>query len=261
MVIGVLDLDGAADEYQALGFQVTPRGIHPWGTHNRLVQLADQTFLELVTVAEPEKIASYANGQGTRFGAFVRDALLQGEGLSMLVLASGNADADLQDWAAHGLQTFPRFDFGREAVRPDGTRRQVGFRLAFCQDEASPRLGTFTCQQTHPENFWNPAVQVHANGVAGLAALTLVAEDPSDHHVFLQAFTGLRDIRATSSGVTFQLNDHQRIEVLSPLAFQNRFGVEVPVSRDLVARALTFRGARERRIIANQRNLTLAFEL
>ena len=30
-------------------------------------------------------------------------------------------------------------------------------------------IGYFTCQQHHPENFWNPAFQQHPNGVTGIA--------------------------------------------------------------------------------------------
>jgi catechol 2,3-dioxygenase-like lactoylglutathione lyase family enzyme len=46
----VRDLDAAATLYGRLGFNVGARNRHPWGTHNRIVQLPG-FFIELVTVA------------------------------------------------------------------------------------------------------------------------------------------------------------------------------------------------------------------
>ena len=51
LVWAVEDLDAAAAGLEALGFTVTPRARHPWGTENRLVQL-DGFFLELLAIGE-----------------------------------------------------------------------------------------------------------------------------------------------------------------------------------------------------------------
>jgi catechol 2,3-dioxygenase-like lactoylglutathione lyase family enzyme len=51
----VHDLDAAAAFYTALGFTIGARNRHPWGTHNRIIQFPG-AFLELLEVAEPEKI-------------------------------------------------------------------------------------------------------------------------------------------------------------------------------------------------------------
>jgi hypothetical protein len=102
-------------------------------------------------------------------------------------------------------------------------------------------------------------VQAHPNGAIGIASVVLVADDPSDHHVFLQAFAGVRDIRATSAGLVIPVASGQAIEVLSPLAFRHRFGVAVEGSLDLRARALVFRAPGSRRV-ESVRGLVLAFE-
>src|SRR5918998_5896519 len=48
-VIVVADLDRAIEDYAALGFTVTPGGVHADGrTHNALVPFADGTYLELI---------------------------------------------------------------------------------------------------------------------------------------------------------------------------------------------------------------------
>ena len=55
VVHAVGDLEGAAGLYRRLGFTVGARNRHSWGTHNHVVQLPG-FFIELLTVAEPEKL-------------------------------------------------------------------------------------------------------------------------------------------------------------------------------------------------------------
>jgi catechol 2,3-dioxygenase-like lactoylglutathione lyase family enzyme len=57
VVHAVRDLEAAAEFYRRLGFTVGARNRHAWGTHNHLVQLPG-FFVELLTVAEPEKLGS-----------------------------------------------------------------------------------------------------------------------------------------------------------------------------------------------------------
>jgi len=79
IVHAVRDLDAAADLYRRLGFNVGARNKHPWGTHNHIVQLPG-FFIELLTLAEPEKLGS--DGFSTMFGAYNRDFIARGEGFS-----------------------------------------------------------------------------------------------------------------------------------------------------------------------------------
>ena len=91
LVLAVRDLDAARADFQRLGFTLTPVARHPFGTANMLAQFGG-SFLEILAVADPAAIPS---GDGTHFsfGAFNRDYLEGGEGLSMLVLKSGDAAA------------------------------------------------------------------------------------------------------------------------------------------------------------------------
>src|SRR5205085_3929334 len=91
LVHAVRDLDAAAALYRRLGFTVGARNRHAWGTHNHLVQLPG-FFVELLTVAEPEKLAT--DGLSALFGTFNRLFLKDREGLSLLILESQNAAAD-----------------------------------------------------------------------------------------------------------------------------------------------------------------------
>ena len=224
VVHAVRDLDAAAELYRRLGFTVGARNIHPWGTHNRIVQLPG-SYLELLTIAEPGRIPSHAP-RSFSFGAFNRDFLARREGLSMLAV-EGQGAADAARFRVAGFGNFEPFDFAREAARPDGTPVKVAFSLAFARDPQAPDVGFFTSQHHHPENFWNPAFQTHANTVEAIAAAILVAENPTDHHIFLSAFVGERDVQATSTGITVP-TPRGALQVMAPTAFHVQFGVDPP---------------------------------
>lgn len=66
----VRDLDAAAEFYQRAGFTVGARNRHPWGTHNRLVQLRD-FYVEILEVAEPEKIPPHGARVHSRLARFI----------------------------------------------------------------------------------------------------------------------------------------------------------------------------------------------
>jgi catechol 2,3-dioxygenase-like lactoylglutathione lyase family enzyme len=223
LVHAVRDLDAAGDLYGRLGFTVGARNRHPWGTHNRIVQLPG-FFVELLGIGEPDKIAEPAPGTFS-FGAFTRDFLAHGEGLAMLVLEGRDAEADAEAFRRAGIGDFTPFRFEREGKRPDGTTVRLGFSLAFARDAQAPDVGFFTCQQHYPENFWNPAFQAHANSATEIGAIVLVAENPSDHHIFLSAFSGVRDLHATSTGVTVE-TPRGAIQAMDPAAFRLHYEVE-----------------------------------
>ncbi|MBS7699333.1 MULTISPECIES: VOC family protein [unclassified Chelatococcus] len=230
LVVAVHDLDAAAAFYEALGFTVGARNRHPWGTENRIVQFHG-SFIELITVGEGAVIAPHGERKFS-FGAFVRDSLARGEGLAMLVLESRNAPDDALEFAAAGIGNFETFFFERHARRPDGGETTVAFTLAFAQDDRAPRCGFFVCQQHFPENFWNPAFQNHANGARGISAAVMTAENPTDHHIFLSAFTGQRDLHATSLGVSAEL-PRGRLDILSTDAFRSLYGMAGPVAEEV----------------------------
>ena len=224
IVHAVHDLDAAAELYRRLGFTVGARNRHAWGTHNRIVQLPG-FFIELLTVAEPDKLGS--DGFSALFGTFNRVFLKEQEGLSLLILESRNAASDAAEFRAAKIGVADAMHFERAGARPDGSTVKVGFSLAFARDAGAPEISFATCQQHFPENFWNPAFQQHANTTSGIAGVVLVAENPSDHHIFLSAFSGVRDLHATSSGVTAS-TPRGDIKVMDPAAFRSHFGSEPP---------------------------------
>jgi catechol 2,3-dioxygenase-like lactoylglutathione lyase family enzyme len=227
IVHAVRDLDAAAERYRGLGFTVGARNMHPpeWGTQNHIVQF-DGCFVELLALADPSKIAPHAPRRFS-FGAFNRDFLARGEGLSMLVLEGRDTPEEAEAFRAAGIGDFAPFDFERQALRHDGSSVKVAFSLAFASDAAAPDIGFFTCRQHHPENFWNPAFQRHANTASAVAGVVLIADDPSRHQSFLSAFTGEREQLATASGITL-MTPRGEIQVMDPKAFADHFGVLPP---------------------------------
>lgn len=237
IVHAVRDLDAAAALYRGLGFTVGARNRHPWGTHNRIVQFPG-CFIELLTLAEPEKLGS--DGFSVLFGAYAGDFLKRHEGLALLILQSNDADADGAAFRAAGIAASETMRFEREGQRPDGSAVKVGFSLAFADDKLAPDIHFATCQQHYPENFWNPEFQQHANGVSGIAGVVVVAMAPAHHLAFMQVFAGAAAARADDSGFMIA-TPRGTIEVLAAAAFTARFGVMAPdVSRGARLAALRF---------------------
>lgn len=144
----------------------------------------------------------------------------------MLALESKNAHADAEAFHAAGIGDFDVLDFERDARSPDGERVKVAFSLAFARDQQADAV-FFTCQQHYPENFWNPAFQVHANTSDTVVAVVLVAERPEDHRAFLSSFIGDRCVSTTTGGVA-AATSRGEIRVLDRPAFVSHFGVEPP---------------------------------
>lgn len=222
VVHAVRDLDGAASLYRRLGFTVGARNKHPWGTHNYVVQLADRSFIELLTLAEPDKLTD--DGFSAQFGRFTGDFLKGGEGLNLLMLESANADADARIFRDAGIAASEPLRFEREGRKPDGSAVKLAFSLAFARDDAAPDIHFATCQHHYPENFWNETFQHHHNSAVGLAGVVIVANEPGDHRAFLSAFA---DVPPDPNAVVAK-TPRGEIAVVHSAAFFNAFGVEAP---------------------------------
>ncbi len=240
IVHAVGDLDRAAEFYRKLGFTVGARNHHPWGTHNHIVQLPG-FFIEILGIGESQLIGrdpAYA-GLSQHFGAFNRDAIARGDGFSMLILESSDALADLADFKKTGIAASGKVDFSREARQPEGLAVTVGFSLVFAKDGRSPHVGFAVCQQRNPDAFWNERFQQHANGATGDRSVVLAADNPTDHHIFLKAFTGERELHSTSLGVSAQ-TPRGDVEIMEPVSMRDQFGI----APEVVGESLTLAGLR-----------------
>jgi len=219
LVLAARNLDLQRDFYARLGFTLTPRAQHPFGTANSLVQLQGN-FLELLGVADPTAIPA-AGSDRFSFGAYNQAFLEKREGFSMLVLASKDAAADAAEFKRLGLDAYDLFKFGREATLPDGSKARVDFSLAFVTEPSMPEAVFFTCQQHAPQYFWRPEYQRHANGAIRIAEVVMSAGDPARYQGFFTRLMG--DSAALSpEGLTFAAGGEQ-VTVLSHKSLARRY--------------------------------------
>jgi hypothetical protein len=225
LVLAGHDLEAMRSHYAGLGFTVTPRGQHPFGTGNSLMQLHG-SYLELLAVTAPQDVPERRAGHFS-FAAFNRDYLKRHDGFSMLVFDTPDARADVKAWRTAGLQTYEPFDFSRAAKMADGQEITVAFSLAFVSHPAAPWLGLFACQHHSPQYFEQPRYVQHANGATAVQDVWIVGDTAPDLAGFTQIVTGAKAIREDPS-LTMLQTSIGAIVLARPQAFVNAFGLAAP---------------------------------
>jgi catechol 2,3-dioxygenase-like lactoylglutathione lyase family enzyme len=161
VVIHVIDLEAAIADYTALGFTVQRGGTHADGvTHNALVGFADGSYLELIAFLKPSPAHRWAAAAEQGREGFIDFALLPGS-VAAVVDAARN----------RGLAYQGPIDGGR--LRPDGERLQW-------QIGTPPTLDLpFLCGDVTPRSLRvsEGDVRIHANGVKGVATITVAVAD------------------------------------------------------------------------------------
>jgi hypothetical protein len=233
LVLPVADLAVARGRLTALGFNVSPDGVHPFGTANCCVYLADGTFLEPLAVADQEA-AEAAAGSGNVF--VERDAAFRrrvGEdGFSALVVGTNDAEADHARFAAHGFSAGNMLEFSRPFVDAAGRRDTATFRLAFAADRHAPDVFFFSCQRLNTPVVDRTALQRHGNGATRTCKVLLSAEQPLVHAGVLAEITG----RTRPVGGHDQIElaaTNAAIVVLTPTGLRRDFGIDAASNRSL----------------------------
>lgn len=228
LVLAGHDLEAMRSHYAALGFTVTPRGQHPFGTGNSVIQLRG-SFLELLAVTMPQDVPEHGPAHFS-FAAFNRDYLSRHDGFSMLVLDSADARADIAAWRAAGLRTYAPFDFSRTAKLPDGQVITLGFSLAFVSHPAAPWLGLFACQLYQPDYFEQPRYLQHGNGATRLQDVWITGDTAPELAGFFQTVTGAKAV-VNHSGAILETRTGT-IMLARPAAFASAFGAAAPHPED-----------------------------
>jgi hypothetical protein len=229
LVLTAHDLGRLRSAYQALGFTVTSRSQHPFGTGNSIIQLHD-SYLELLSVTIPQDVPEHRVGHFS-FAAFNRDYLVRHEGFSMLVFDTPDARADITSWRTAGLQTYGPYDFSRMAKMPNGEDIKVGFSSAFVTNPAAPWFGVFACQHPRPEYFAQPQYQNHSNTAWSVQDLWIAGEAAPDLAGFMSKVTGANSIEKSSDLAVLQTRTGA-IVLARPQAFEAAFGVPPPHPED-----------------------------
>ncbi|MCM2293746.1 VOC family protein [Allorhizobium sp. BGMRC 0089] len=202
-VLPVTMLDGAVTRFQMLGFTVAPPADHPFGTQNACVFLSDKTYLEPLAVgrqAEADRAVLDGNVFVTRDRAFRTE---RKEGLSAIVAASDDAEADHIGFVEKGMSGGSLLDFSRPMRLPDGGEAMASFRLAFATEANESGFFLFTCQRIAPLSADRSQLETHANGVTGISRIFLHARHPNRYRNWFETVFAV-SAAETSGGLLFE---------------------------------------------------------
>jgi len=190
IIVGVRDLEAARRNWARLGFTATPRGRHiGQGTANYCIMFG-RDYLELLGFVERDEY-------GHRLEAF----LAQREGpMSLAFAPQRDAEATSAALAARGLHPSAPRALGRALELPEGDVIPR-FSLLNLPPDETPALDCFICGQLTPELVRRPAWLAHPNGVTGIKAVHLVAEDPAALASAYRRLFGEDRVAATVRGV------------------------------------------------------------
>jgi hypothetical protein len=166
LVVDVRDrMDEGARRYQALGFQLTPRGRHSLGSANHLMMFGAD-YLELLGTDSPDvplrpDIAGFPVG------------------LNGLVFKGRDASALQAKLASRGVPVQGVVGFFRPVEFPDGTRADAKFQVVRLDLAAAFDGRTYWCEHLTPEHVWRPEWQIHPNGALAIARVLVAVRDPA----------------------------------------------------------------------------------
>ncbi|ANF58308.1 VOC family protein [Halotalea alkalilenta] len=158
------DTDAAAELFAALGFTLTPRGYHSLGSINHLI-VFEQGYLELI-------------GLPSGTDRLRQEVLESPVGIDGLVLACDDPIATHERLVRQGFAAQPVQRFSRP-VEVDGVEQEARFATVRLPGEfAAGRV--YFCHHETPELVWRREWLGHANGVSGIARLTVVSAEPEE---------------------------------------------------------------------------------
>lgn len=162
------NLEAAAARYRALGFTLSPRGLHSAakGTANYTIMFPHDYF-ELLGLL-------YSTPLNAARGKALVD---HGEGLHAIACRIDTVEEAAEALSGLGIATHGLSSFERPVSLPDGGTAVAAFStLAFDTTEV-PVGSVFMCQHKTPEAVWLPELLSHDNTACGLAAILLVSEN------------------------------------------------------------------------------------
>lgn len=196
-LVGVKDLEAAAEGYRRLGFTLTPRGRHiGWGTANYCIMF-EQNYIELLGIVDPD-----IENNGL-------DALLEarGEGLLGLALASKDADATYQSLQDGGLAPTALQDLSRRLELPEG-EVLPRFKLVRLPTEGVSERSLFICEHLTPELVRKEDAWLrHENGATGLNSMVVLVENPAALAEFYSRLIGSINVTMTDDTLTVRVGD------------------------------------------------------
>lgn len=166
----VEDLDRSLEQFERLGFTVSPRGFHSAakGTANHTIMLTADDYFELLgIVAETENNAPQRE-------MLQRD----GEGLYAVACRIDSATDAKERLDALAVSTGNVQRFERPVPLPNGGEGIAAFStLPFSPHEVPVGIA-FMCQHHTRDTVWLPELMAHPNGATALAGILAAHADP-----------------------------------------------------------------------------------
>ena len=224
LVLSVAGLDAARARLSALGFTVAPEGVHPFGTVNACVYLADGTFFEPLAVRDDAGVeAAAAAGNSFVLGDRRFRQARGGEGLSGMVLATDDAEADHERFDRQGIAGGPMVAFSRPSLDKDGKADIASFLLAFAAPRGGAEAVFFACERRKVPAIDRSALERHDNGAARILAVEAEAAEPSRFADFLAAMAeapaGRAGVALANAAIRIAENPAARTPRLTGIVF------------------------------------------
>jgi hypothetical protein len=239
LVLPTADLDVARARLTALGFTVSPRGVHPFGTENCCVYFADGTFMEPLAVADA-KAAETAVAAGNVFVARDREYRenLGQEGFSAVVFGTSDADADHRRYIEGGISAGARLDFSRPFVDAAGKSDTASFRLAFASVPEVSDTYLFACERVNAPKVDRSALQRHENGAVAIAEVIAISANPSAQLPIVAAAADVEPAPTSQArGLTLP---NAQLSIVTPHDYECRFGLPAGEATELRFAAVVF---------------------
>ncbi|WP_416066184.1 VOC family protein [Rhizobium sp. ZK1] len=241
LVLPVTDIELARERLGKLGFTVAPDARHPFGTENACVFFTDKTYLEplgVASVEESEETAREGNVFTARNQAF--RFRCGSEGLSAIAFVTADAKHEHARFVKSGISAGSVLQFERSVKMPDGAESVAGFRLAFAGDLRAPDFFLFAVERINPLPADRSALEIHANGVTGIAEIALAAPEPTAFGEFVRAAAKAASADVTSFGLEVPTGN-AKISLMTPEGLEAYFDLATPDSdRGLRGRAILF---------------------
>jgi hypothetical protein len=227
----VPDLAAAGALVEALGFAPTAVSNHqvsgkPAGTANRCLMF-EQGYIEILAPTLDTPNAGRVRAHMARYA-----------GIHLCCFGTPAAEAECSRLQTHGFEPEPVVPLQRK----DELENLVRFKVVYVPPDRMPEGRVQYCEHLTPQFLWSEKALAHKNGVTGLAAVYVVADDPAETAARWARFAGLLP-HPEDGGVSLE-TARGRIfiaarEVLS------RFIENVPAAPAIAGIALEFRDPKQ----------------
>jgi hypothetical protein len=176
----VPDLAAAGALLEKLGFAPTPVSNHevsgkPAGTANRCLML-ERGYIEILAPTLDTPNAQRVRAHMARY-----------DGIHLCCFGTPAAEAEQLRLEAHGFAPDQIVRLERKIEKDQRLR----FNVVYVPAGKMPEGRVQYCEHVTPELLWNEKALAHTNGVTGLAATYIVADDPAATAARWARFAGL----------------------------------------------------------------------